>query len=76
LTSTLPGDWHTVDDCPVAWHDLVWLSGALRGAAAIAAATAAVPISVANTVVIVGLSLSRWITSGLVMACGFVETSS
>ena len=59
LTSTLPGDWHTVEDCPADWHD--WFNWAdldglvpapLRGDAAMAAAAVAAPISVAKWFVI------------------------
>jgi hypothetical protein len=59
LTSTSPGDWHTVEDCAADWHDsfnwveLDWLvPAASRGAVAIAAAAVATPTSVAKCFVI------------------------
>jgi hypothetical protein len=59
LTSTLPGDWQTVEDCPADWHD--WLNSAeidwfvpaaSSGDAAMAAAAVATPNSVAKYLVI------------------------
>jgi hypothetical protein len=59
LTSTSPGDWHTVEDCVADWHDsfnwveLDWIvPEGSRGAAAIAAAAVATPTIVAKCCVI------------------------
>jgi hypothetical protein len=60
LTSTSPGDWHTVEDWAADWHDsfnwgeLDWFAPtASRGAAAIVAAAVATPTSVAQYFVVI-----------------------
>jgi hypothetical protein len=55
----LPGDWHTVEDCPADWHDwfnwaeLAWfVPAASREGTAIAAAAVTTPTRVAKCFVI------------------------